>query len=424
MTLRLYYRDAKLLEFAAQILERKMMQVQEAHLQERSEFLPAVRLDQTAFYPTSGGQPYDTGSLGGVPVVEVQEDDGGEIWHLLAGSLDTSDPVVGHVDWPRRFDHMQQHSGQHLLSAGLEDHLSAHTIGFHLGSEVSTIDLDIPDLTWDQAADVERVVNTVVWENRAVVIRDLDQAQVVDAANVLGLPLRKPPAVTGEIRVILVEGYDASACGGTHVQATGEIGLTKIVGIERHKGGVRVDFLCGGRALRAYQRDLQLLRTSSLGLSVGPVELPEAIDRLEEEVKEGRRELRRLRATLADYETEALWASAPVREGVRVILAHWDDRSFADARAIAGRLRERPRALILMAVTEERGVRLVVARSDDLPACDAAAILGSAMTSLGGRGGGTSSLAQGGAPPQAAVDILAALRHALEECGLALDGLG
>ncbi len=423
MTLRLYYEDAELLEFTAQILEERMMGVQEAHLQERGKLLPAVRLDRTAFYPTSGGQPYDTGSLGGVPVVEVQEDESGEIWHLLARSLETPGSVVGHVDWSRRFDHMQQHTGQHLLSACLEDHLSAHTVGFHLGNEVSTIDLDIPDLRWDQAADVEQAVNTVVWENRTVAIRHLDQAQVADATYVLGLPLRKPPAVTGEIRVILIEGYDASACGGTHVRATGEIGLTKVVGIERHKGGVRLDFLCGGRALRAYQRDLQLLRTSSLALSVGPAELPEAIDRLEEEVKEGRRELRQLRAALADYETEALWNAAPVREGVRVVLVHWDDRSFADARAIAGRLRERPEVLILMAVTDEKGVRLVVARSDDLPAYNAAAILDSALASLGGRGGGTPSLAQGGASLRAAGDVLAALRHALEECGLAPGGL-
>lgn len=404
MTLRLYYHDATLREFTARVVARKTIS------QDDKMEAPAVRLDQTAFYPTSGGQPHDTGALAGVPVVEVQEDEAGEIWHLLAAPLPPERDVVrGQIDWQRRFDHMQQHTGQHLLSAAFQDVASAATVGFHLGRDASTIDLDIPDLDWETVFAIEQAVNAVVWQNRLVTIQIVEEHEIAD------LPLRKPPAVSGKIRVVWVEGFDASACGGTHVGTTGEIGIVKVTGLERYKGGVRVSFLCGKRALNDYQRVLNLLQISSAALSVGADELPEAIARLEEEVKTSRRDLRQVRSQLLDYEAERLWQQAPTVEGKHVVAAHWRDRAFADARSVAARLRERPATVVLMAVTEEENVRVVCAVSDDLSKPDARTILRDALAPLDGRGGGTPKLAQGGAAGQAAEDVSAALRDALAQ---------
>lgn len=393
MTHRLYYDDARLVTFDARIVAQR-----------ETERGLAVQLDQTAFYPTSGGQPHDTGMLAGIPVVDVwdEEDAGGPgtVWHLLkAAPAAVGDTITGVIDWPRRFDHMQQHTGQHILSAACVELYQGNTVGFHLGSEASTIDLDLPQFSWEAAFKVEDAANRVIWENRSVTIHTVTHA---DLGNI---PLRKPPQVTGDIRVIWVEGYDASACGGTHVRTTGEIGLLKITGIERYKGGVRVTFLCGGRALRDYRRVLHALRTASSDLSVAQDEVPQTVAHLQEELQATRRALNKAQGHLLEFEADRLWEATPEVEGIRRIGVHWTDRPFADARAIAGRLRERPRTLLLLAVSEADGVRLVCARSDDLPHIDAGAMLREVTQALGGRGGGSPSIAQGGAPlhPQEAI---------------------
>ena len=423
---RLYYEDARLLSFTASVVERREMALAEAVREAAQEvsgsgLFPAVRLDRTAFYPTSGGQPHDIGTLDGVQVIEVLEDDAGKVWHLLAGPLESSGRVSGEIDGARRFDHMQQHSGQHLLSASFERLLSASTVGFHLGREASSIDLALPDLSWEEAWRIEDETNAVVWENRAVAVQVLGRQHVIDAEAYLGLPLRKPPIVSGDIRVILVDGYDASACGGTHVSATGEIGVVKIVGIERYKGGVRVTFRCGGRALRDYQQAQQLLHTASTALSVGKDALPEAIARIEERERAARLELRQLRATLMVHEAEELWRSAQLEKGVHVILAYDSEKTPAELRALAGLLREHERTLVLLAAAggasadDRQGLHLVVARSADLTDLNAAALLRSATGLLGGRGGGSPSLAQGGTPPHASERVVAAFRRVLDQ---------
>ena len=220
-------RTLALLEFTAEVVAQDVTQ--------RGT---AVSLDRTAFYPTSGGQPYDIGTINDVPVIDVWEDDHGEVWHLLEHPL-SDKVVIGRIDQERRLDHIQQHTGQHLLSAGFFNLCQANTIGFHLGAELSTIDLDVPELSWETAYQVEAEVNAVVWENRPVTISYVTDDKIDQ------VPLRKPAKVKGNIRVIWVEDYDASACGGTHARNTGEVGLVKITGIEHYKGGVRISFLCG-----------------------------------------------------------------------------------------------------------------------------------------------------------------------------------
>ncbi len=394
MTRRLYYNAPTLRAFDARIVARRV-----------TERGPAVQLDQTAFYPTSGGQPHDTGSIAGIPVVDVWDEEDGAIWHLLT-AMPTLDAINGVIDWPRRFDHMQQHTGQHLLSAAFVAGVQAQTVGFHLGTDASTIDLDYPQLTWDIAFQIEDEVNRVVWENRTVTIHTVTRDALGD------IPLRKPPQVTGDIRVIWVEGYDASACGGTHVHATGEIGLIKITGIERYKGGARVTFLCGERALRDYRRALHTLRETGSALSMSQDEVPQAVVRLQDELQTARRALNKAQSQLLEFEADRLWEETPEVDGVRRIITHWNERIFADARFIANRLRERPRTLLLLAVTEEKGVRLVVARSEDLPHYDAGAILRDVTGALGGRGGGSPAIAQGGAELHPHETIVEALRRA------------
>jgi len=396
MTKRLYYHDATQREFDARILEQR-----------ETERGVSVRLDQTAFYPTSGGQPYDTGTLNGIPILDVWDNNRGEIWHLLNQPIPQLD-VHGTIDWPRRFDHTQQHTGQHLLSAAFINVRDAMTIGFHLGNTSSTIDLDIAKISWQDAARVENEANRIIFENRAVTVK------IVTAEELHNIPLRKAPQVTGKIRVVWVQDYDASACGGTHVSHTGTVGLVKITGIERYKGGTRVAFLCGQRALEDYTRALTILRSASQMLTVGQAELVDAITRLQNAAKNTRRALNKAEATLMTFEAERLWAATPETEGLRRIVAHWEDRSFANIRASATQLRNRPRTLLFLAVTEAKGVRLICARSDDIPHINAADLLRTAASALGGRGGGSPTLAQGGAPPHPAEAILQVLHQAVQ----------
>lgn len=417
MTRRLYYHDATRRVFTADVVARAQIEATDGVKR------PGVRLDQTAFYPTSGGQPHDTGTLAGVAVVDVVEDEEGEVWHLLAAGLPPDlTQVEGRIDWSRRFDHMQQHSGQHLLSAVFEDlgpelvGAAAPTIGFHLGTESSTIDLDLPDLTWAAAFEVEAAVNDFIWQNKPFDVRFLSPDDLAAIA------LRKPLADhilergAGDVRIVVVEGVDACACGGTHVAASGAIGIVKITGIAHYKGGIRVEFLCGNRALLAYQRTLQTLQTAALTLSVGLEEVPEALARLQDEAKESRREFRRVLADLLTYEADRLWHDAGSVDGNHVVLSHWSDRDFDEVRTLAALLREKPATVALLAATVSGGgVRVVCARSDDLTGVDAGAILRAAVSGLGGKGGGRQTLAQGGAPYHPEEVVRAALKAAVSE---------
>jgi len=395
MTQRLYYTDATRREFTARIVAR----------QEVENGL-AVRLDRTAFYPTSGGQPYDTGTINDIAVLDVWEDGDGEIWHLVKNPPQ-SDEVHGEIDWSRRFDHMQQHTGQHVLSAAFLRLLDAPTVSFHLGTQDSSIDLDTAELTWDTTLQVEAEVNRVIWENLPV------EVHVVDEEEVHKFPLRRPPTVRDYVRIIWVRDYDASACGGTHVGSTGAIGLIKVTRIERYKGGVRVSFLCGGRALRDYQRVLRDVQQVSAELSVGTDELGETIARLRDENKDARRSLKVAQGELAAFEAERLWRDTREEDGVRWIAMHLENRTFEQARAIASLLSARPLTLALLAVSDAKGTRLVCQRSEDLPQIDAAAVLGTAAKSLGGRGGGNAGQAQGGAPAHPHETISDALSKAV-----------
>src|SRR5436190_12972638 len=306
---RLYYTDSYLVEFDAVVRDAV-----------RKDDQWEVTLDRTAFYPTSGGQPYDIGTLDEAKVLDVFDQEDGTVGHLVDRELEKNCRVRGHVDWNRRFDHMQQHTGQHLLSAAFDRELSARTVSFHLGTSSATIDLD-KELSAERIAAAETAANTVLWEDREVSVR------FVTAAEAATLPPRKDPARAGDLRIIEIKDYDMSACGGTHVSRTGAIGVIAIAGVERFKGGQRVEFVCGGRALRA---DHTLKASVDAGvrlLSVLPEDLPAGIEKLQSAARAQQKAQEGLQERLAAHEAAALSAKGQKIGSVTLVgeaLAGWD----------------------------------------------------------------------------------------------------
>ena len=373
---RLYYSDAYLVEFDAVVRDV---------LKQNDRW--KVVLDRTAFYPTSGGQPFDVGTIGEANVVDVFEQEDGTIGHLVDRELEMNSRVRGHVDWNRRFDHMQQHTGQHLLSAAFERETGARTVSFHLGTSASTIDLD-KEVPADQIVKVEDTVNTVLWEDREVCVR------FVTASEAAKLPLRKDPTREGELRIIEINDYDMSACGGTHVKRTGAIGLIAISGFERFKGGLRVEFVCGTRALRAFRTLKNAVSGSVRLLSVLPDELPSAIEKLQSAGRSQQKSQEGLYERLAAHEAATLASSAERIGAVHAVLASvsgWDANGL---KKLASSIAAKPGTMAVL-LTAEAPMLAVVARSDDL-ALDAGALLKSLVDQFGGRGGGKGAMAQGG----------------------------
>ena len=386
MTDRLYYTDSYLTQF-----EGTVIAVREVGGR------TGVVLDRTAFYPSSGGQPFDTGTLGGATVVDVLDEEDGTVVHILDGR--TPDGCVTcRLDWVRRFEHMQQHTGQHLLSAAFERLLGAATVSFHLGSTAATIDL-AREVTAPEVARAESLANDVVWEDRPVAVR------FVDAGDAAALPLRKEPARHGRLRIVEVPEFDLSACGGTHVARTGAVGVITVGGVERFRGGTRVEFRCGVRALRAYRDLRSTVAASTRLMSVAPEDLPRAVERLQGEQRDLRRRSRDLEERLAGYEAAALAARAVDAGAARLVAAALDAADAGSLRIMAQRLAGRAGHAAIL-VTSAAPVSLVVARAPDV-ALDAAGLLQQITSRFGGRGGGSPELAQGGGLAGSPDDILA-----------------
>ncbi|MDR7427752.1 MAG: alanyl-tRNA editing protein [Armatimonadota bacterium] len=374
MTERLYLTDAYLRTFQARVQAARPVSGG-----------VLVELDRTAFYPTSGGQLHDTGLLGGLPVLEVTETDDGRVLHRLDGGDPASLPgqvVEGRVDWERRFDHMQQHTGQHLLSQAALRELGATTLAVHLGAERCTVDLDAAQFGPAEAARLEDAANAVVMENRPVRLHFVDETEVGRWG------LRRPPQKSGTIRLVEIEGFDRSPCGGTHVRATGEVGMVAVTGWERYKGGTRVQFLCGWRALRDRRRQSRLLADLLRLLSTGEEEVVAAVQRLaareQEAARRAEETLQRLLAVEAGLRRRDVQAPAVVTEVL-------GGRPLDEVRGLARALVSEGGLVVLLA-TEEGHV--VFARSPDV-GVDVAALLQRTLRQYGGRGGGRPEFAQG-----------------------------
>ena len=376
MTTRLYFTDSLRREFDATVVSCDVV-----------DGRPTAVLDETVFYPTSGGQPFDTGRLGAGRVVDVVDDGAGEIRHVLDAPVAPGTRVHGEIDWPRRFDHMQQHTGQHILSAAFDRLQSVRTMSFHLGAETATIDL-AREVSAAEIARAEAEANRIVWENRPVTVRFATDEEVSR------LPLRKEPVKTGLLRLVDVQEFDLSACGGTHVPATGMIGIIAVAAWERFKGASRVTFVCGGRALRAYGQLRDAMTAASRALSVAPAEVAPAIERMQADAKTLGRTIRKLQEEVADTRAGALRAAAQDIAGRRGVLTHEPGWDAAGLKTLASAV-VRESGTIAILVGDGSPAPVVAARSADVD-FDAAAWMKQASAALGGRGGGRPELAQGG----------------------------
>jgi alanyl-tRNA synthetase len=393
MTDRLYYTDAYLCEFDADVT---------ACVPSGDRF--AVTLSATAFYPASGGQPHDLGRLGDRAVVDVVDEDDGRLSHLLDGPLDVGTRVRGAVDWTRRFDHMQQHTGQHVLSAAFEAVCQARTESFHLGTTSATIDL-ARLVSPQQIGAAEDDANRVVWQDREVRVR------FVGADEAATLPLRKESGRTGTLRLIEVTDYDLSACGGTHVARTGGIGLISVTGWEKFKGGTRVEFRCGGRALTQLREWRDALAVTNRALSVSAAELAPAIERLRGENKSLARSVRALQEQLAGHVAAELVVAGTRASGRVVVAQALDGWDAGGLKAIAAAVAATPGGCAAV-ISASQPVLVVIARASDVPV-DAAAVLKALIARFGGKGGGKPDLAQGGGLAGNIGEIVAAARELL-----------
>ena len=383
MTERLYYHDSYLREFGARVVET-------------GGDGTVAYLDRTAFYPTSGGQPFDTGSIAGVAVLEVADEEE-RIAHRLAAPL-RAGAVECRIDWPRRFDHMQQHTGQHLLSAVLAEEFGLHTVSFHLGAESATIDVEGGAASESVIREAERRANAVVCENRPVTV------EFQHAAEAQGL--RKASEREGLLRVIAIEGLDRSACGGTHVRATGEIGAILIRKLEKVRQSTRVEFLCGGRAVARARADYEALSKVAQAFSAPLDETPALVAAQLEGARAAGKTLRKAEMELAVYHGKELYqATAAGPDGFRRHQRREANGSMEDLRALAQSFTAEPKAVFVAILDKPPSILYAVSADAGI---DAGASLKAALASAGGRGGGTARLAQGSLPDAAGLERLLA----------------
>jgi alanyl-tRNA synthetase len=405
MTERLYSTDSFLTDFDAVVTD-----IQELS-RAAGQSLWRVALDRSAFYPTGGGQPYDTGSLIATSrsgaeltaeIVDVEEDEHGEVWHHTAKPLVAGTQVRGVIDAARRLDHMQQHSGQHLLSAAFIQACGARTVSFHLGETISTIDLDVDSLTDAQFEQTEDLANRVIAEDRPVAVSVVPRAQAETwlAAG----EIRKLPPRQGDFRIVTIADFDRNACGGTHVRSTGQIGGLHVRGQEKVKQGLRVEFVCGLRAARAARNDFTWLTGAARQLSVGFEEVPEAIRRLQTEAKQTAKHVLRMTSELSHYQAAELIRQTPLQNGLRPVRLHLTPANAPDAayaKLLASKIAAQAHQTVALIGWQPDDVALpvtvVMARSADLN-FDCGGLLRAAITPHGGRGGGSKDMAQGSVP--------------------------
>jgi alanyl-tRNA synthetase len=388
MTEHLYYHDSFLCEFDAEVLD----------IGSDSESRPTVILDRTAFYPTSGGQTFDTGWIlpsqtsNKLRVADVTEREDGQILHVLddAGSLQKSSRVHGLIDVDRRLDHMQQHSGQHVLSAAFVRLFNLSTVSFHMGVDSCSIDLDTKQLTAAQVEAAEALANDVVMQNRAVSTRFVTRQE----AQSLGL--RKiPPVERDKLRLIDVRDFDLTACGGTHVSATGQIGCILLRKIEKTRQGWRVEFVCGKRAVATARHDYSALAESGGLLSSHMWDIPQQLRKLQEEARAVRKSGEHLLEELADLHASRLLAETPEISGRKIVTRTFLDRDLTFIKLLAQKLTRQSAGVVALLGTTSEPPTLVFAQSAGLP-FDMGGLMKEILARLGGRGGGSKDMAQGG----------------------------
>jgi alanyl-tRNA synthetase len=391
MTERLYYHDSFLYDFDAEVRETT----------ERPR--PALVLDRTAFYPTSGGQAFDTGWIfAGDPndptkirVTEVADAEDGKVVHYLEAPVKNVQPgtrVHGQIDAARRRDHMQQHSGQHVLSAAFIRLFDLHTVSFHMADDYCSIDLDTPTLTKEQVESAELLANEIVLENRAVQVRYVTR---VEAAN---LGLRKlPPAERDELRLIDIRDFDLTACGGTHVGETGQIGCIFSRKTEKVRQGWRVGFVAGQRAVATARRDFTTLTEAAALFSAHIYDVPQQVRKSLDEIRSLRKQREQSQEELAGAQAATLLAETSETSGRKFVVRSFADRDLRFVKLLAQKLvRLSSNAVVILGTTSPQP-SLVFAQSAGQP-FDMGTLMKETMATLGGRGGGSKDMAQGGIP--------------------------
>src|SRR5690349_4889756 len=403
MTQRLYYHDSFLYDFEAEVSEL------------RANPKPALILDRTAFYPTSGGQVFDTGVISTeketLKVAEVADAEDGRVIHCLEApprEIKPGTKIHGQIDATRRRDHMQQHSGQHVLSAAFVRLFDLRTVSFHMGDDYCSIDLDTPTLTKAQIEDAERLANEIILENRPVEIRFVTQEE---AGN---LGLRKiPVADREELRIIHIRDFDLSACGGTHVNQTGQIGCILLRKAEKVRQGWRVEFIAGQRAVATARRDFTTLTEAAGLFSAHIYDVPQQARKSLDEIRVLRKQREQSLEELAEAQASAILAETAEINGRKLVIRTFVDRDMNFLKLLAQKLtRIAPNTGALLATTSPQP-SLIFAQSSGQPS-DMGALMKEVMAKFGGRGGGTRDMAQGGLPNP---DVVAS---ALDHASLAL----
>ena len=398
MTDRLYYNDSYLKEFDA-VVEK---------VSERNG-RTILALNRSAFYPTSGGQPYDAGTLNEARVTDVFVDAEGEVWHEVDANFAVGEAVHGCIDWARRWDHMQQHGGEHMIAGAVYELTGGMTIGLHLGAEFSSIDVEFADgatrISDEMIARIEDCVNARIQQDAPI------RCWFPEPQELSALPLRKRPTVKEHVRIVAMGDFEMVACGGTHPSSTGQIGLVKIVGAAPARGKLRLSFVCGWRAVEDYRKNYDCAWAAANLLSTRPEMLTHSIGNLQLRLREAELALGRLRREKLFGELDALLAGAQVLPGGGRLVC-------AELEADAGLLKDAASKLIaaesvvaLLAAKAGEKYNFVFARSADLKYA-MGALLSGALKPLGGKGGGRPDFAQGGGPLEA---LDAARRTLLEE---------
>ncbi|WP_313636908.1 DHHA1 domain-containing protein [Paenibacillus sp.] len=370
MTNKLYYNSTYLTDWQTRITETI----------EREEGLYVI-LEETAFYPHGGGQPCDLGSIQGIPVLDVINE-AELVLHKLERFPD-EEVLTCQIDWNRRFDHMQQHSGQHLLSAICLDLFQFMTQSFHLGEDYCTIDIETPELTPKQLDSIEWEVNGQIYRNHSIL------SYFVTGEEASQLKLVKQPKVTENIRIVEIKDVEYNACGGTHVSSTGEIGMIKLLKAEKQKGNTRIYFKCGYRALEEFNSSLQILGTLSSKFNTGKDEIIDRIEKWENEQKQLQAELALLKEKNDDYVVQELLAQ---QEG-KLIAQVFEDKSLKDLQSLANKLTAQSSDPVLLATSLENKVVFAQNGNSEI---SCGAFFKAHLGSYNGKGGGSDKLAQAG----------------------------
>lgn len=393
----LYYMDPYIKSFKALVLKQAVDG-------ERSY----VVLDKSAFYPTGGGQPSDIGTLNDVSVTGVEKIDN-EVRHYVETALTEHTNVVGEIDWEKRFDHMQQHCGQHILSAAFEEQFDFETVGFHLGTEIVTIDLKTDELSQEILDQVERRANEVIIANLPIEVKWVTQEDLDN------YPMRKKPKVTENIRLVIIPEFDYNGCGGTHPRSTAEVGLIKIFGWEKNRGNTRLQFACGFRALKVLHFKQMTLSNVASQLRTSELEVSVKLDQVLEAQLEQSKELDIAKERLLDYEAHKIASNFKYLGTYKLIGCPYSGRSIKELQLLARKITEAEEESIILLVTEiEDRLQMVFATGKNVK-MKMNDLLNTALEMIDGKGGGKTDFAQGGGSAKiTAVEMVTRISSILE----------